>query len=139
MAKATVERGFTVGIVVLGLAFGTMLTVLSLPELGLFDFTRRHPLVIGLHRAHDDLNAAVGYDRWEPEHLEGTADDLRALAVRYDNAGAILEDAATEIDHAVAENDRQSAVVAHRIVDGLEARVRDELRRERERLRLPMT
>ena len=139
MARRHVERVMTIGIVVLGLAFGSMLTVLSLPELGLFDFTRRHPLVIGLHHAHDDLNAAVGYERWEPEHLEGTADELRALAVRFDNAGLILEDAAVHIDQAIAENDRQSAVVAHRIVDGLEARVRAELRRERERLRLPMT
>jgi len=139
MGRERVERIFTVGIAALGVAFGALLTLLAIPELDLYDFTRRHPLVVGLHHAHDDLNAAVGYDRWEPEHLSGTADELRALAVSYDNAATILEDAAAEIDHPVDENDRQSAVVAHRIVDGLEARVRDELRRERERLRLPLT
>lgn len=139
MGRPTLERVVTTAIVALAFVFAVMLTTLSVPDLGLFDPTRRHPLVIGLHAVHDDLNAAVGYDDWEPRHLEGTADELRALAVRYDNAGVILEDAAVQVERALAGNDRWSAVVAHRIVDGLEARVRAELRQEREGRRLPLT
>ena len=129
----------TAAIAALGLGFGLLVTLTTIPQLGLLDWTRNHPLVVGLHEAHDDLNAAVGYDKWEPEHLAHTAERLRALAVRYDNAGIVLEDAATQIDDAVAHDDRADAVLAHRIVDGLEHRVRDELRRERRRLHLPLT
>lgn len=139
MARGKVERVFTIGIAGLGLTFGGLVSLVTVPEAGLFDSTRRHPLLVGLHDAHDDLNAAVGYDEWEPEHLTGTAGELRALAIRYDNAGVILEDAAVQIEEAIAKDDRHSAVLAHRIVDGLERRVREELRRERERLRLPLT
>jgi hypothetical protein len=109
----------------------------TVPQLHLLDTEANHPRIRGLHRAHGDLNAAVGYDRWDPGALAGTAADLRALAVRYDNAAPMLLDAAAQIDRAVADGDRGRAVVAHRIVDGLEHRVREELRRERRRLHLP--
>jgi hypothetical protein len=134
-----VERATTAAIAVLGLLFGLLVTLTTIPQLELLDWTRNHPLVVGLHSAHDDLNAAVGYERWDPRHLVHTAERLRALAVRYDNAGLVLEDAASQIEHAVAAGDRSDAVLAHRIVDGLERRVRDELRRERRRLQLPLT
>ena len=131
------ERWFLGGIGAAGFLFGLLVVLVNVPQLELLDATRHHPLVVGLHRAHDDLNAAVGYDRWEPEALATTAADLRTLAVRYDNAGIVLEDAAANVDEAVREDDRAAAVLAHRIVDGLERRVREELRRERARLRLP--
>jgi hypothetical protein len=137
--RGRVERVTTAAIAALGLAFGLLITITTIPQLELLDSTRNHPLVVGLHSAHADLNAAVGYERWEPQHLAHTATRLRALAVRYDNAGVVLEDAASHIDGAVARDDRTDAVVAHRIVDGLEHRVRDELRREQRRLHLPLT
>jgi hypothetical protein len=135
---ARLQRASSAAVAALGLTFGTFLALTMVPQLHLTDPDHRHPLLVGLHRAHDDLNAAVGYGRWEPAELDGTATRLRVLAVRYDNAAVILEDAASQIDQAVERGERADAVLAHRIVDGLERRVRAELRRERERLRLPL-
>jgi hypothetical protein len=121
----------------LGLALGLLMTVLTVHDFDVFDPINRHPLLVGLHAAHTDLNAAVGFGRWEPEHLADTSADLRRLAVRYDNAGPILEEAAQRIDDAIAGDDRSAASTAHTIVDHLERRVREQLERERRALRLP--
>ena len=121
----------------LGLLLGLLMTVLTVNDFDVLDPIDRHPLLVGLHEAHTDLNAAVGFGRWEPARLDDTAAELRLLAVRYDNAGKILEEAAQRIDEAVAENDRASAATAHTIVDHLERRVREQLVLERRALRLP--
>jgi hypothetical protein len=131
------EQKLTAAVAALGLCFGMWVSVTTIPQLQLFDTTRNHPLMIGLRSAHADLNRATGWGRWEPKELQGTAAELRALAVRYDNAGIELQDAAVAIDTALADDDRERAVVAHRIVAGLEHRARDEILRERARLHLP--
>ena len=131
------EQGLRLAAASLGLILGLAMTVLTAHDVDVLRPIDRHPLIAGLHAAHADLNAAVGFGRWRPEALTHTASDLRRLAVRYDNAGAILEEAAQRIDDARATNDRQAARTAHTIVDHLERRVREQLRLERRALRLP--
>lgn len=78
------------------------------------------PLAVGVRAAHFDLNDAVGYDRWEPAELEGTAESLRSLAGRSSSAEPRLLEAADLVERAIAEDEREDAVIAHRVVEGLE-------------------
>ena len=83
------------------------------------------PLLAEVAAAHRDLNAAVGWDSWRPNALTPTAARLeRAAALSGGDAPELLE-AVERVRAARAHDDRESAVIAHRIVAGFELKVRE--------------
>lgn len=86
------------------------------------------PVARGVRDAHVRLNAAVGWREWRPAHLRGLATELRVLARRYGDdtrnaARSQLLEAAAAVDRARRANDREEAVFAHRLIEGLEHRL----------------
>jgi hypothetical protein len=75
---------------------------------------------IDLDPAHDQLNAAVGWERWRPGELAGAADRLRAAAALDPTLGPRAVEAADLIDRATDDGNRDAAVRAHRVVSTIE-------------------
>jgi hypothetical protein len=84
----------------------------------------RDPVLAAVAAAHNDLNQAVGWDRWEPDQLEQTAGRLDEAATLADGGAPELAEAAADVRRALAAGDRDSAVAAHRIVAGFEQKIR---------------
>lgn len=79
---------------------------------------------VAIRSVHEQLNDAVGYDRWEPDELDGAAKRLDDLA----GADAEFEDevrsAAELIRTAQEDDDREPAVAAHRLIEDIERGLR---------------
>ena len=82
------------------------------------------PLLAEVAAAHRDLNSAVGWDSWRPRALEKTAATLDRAVTLSDEAPEMI-DAAARVREALAHDDRDAAVAAHRIVAGFELNVRE--------------
>ena len=85
------------------------------------------PVAVAVRDAHVRLNSAVGWDEWRPDHLKGLSRELReAAALREpgpDPLRSVLLEAADAVDHALADDDRDEARFAHRLVEDAEYRL----------------
>ncbi|MBW3581278.1 MAG: hypothetical protein KY431_09585 [Actinobacteria bacterium] len=84
---------------------------------------RNNPYWVTVRSVHDQLNEAVGYDRWEPDALDGAAERLDGADVDPEFEDEVRL-AAGLIRTAHADNDREAAVSAHRIIQDIEKALR---------------
>jgi hypothetical protein len=85
---------------------------------------RSNPFWVEVRGAHNQLNGAVGWNRWRPGELDGAAERLERVAGQDPQFGAQALEAARLIRTAVADDDRESAVLAHRAVEAIEVGLR---------------
>ena len=79
---------------------------------------------VAIRSVHEQLNDAVGYDRWEPDELDGAAAKLDDLAGADPEFQDDVRSAAGLIRRAQAEGDRDAAVGAHRLIEQIERELR---------------
>lgn len=79
---------------------------------------------VAIRSVHEQLNDAVGYDRWEPEELKGAAAKLDDLAGADPEFQDDVRSAVELIRTAEAEGDRDAAVRAHRLIEQIERELR---------------
>ncbi len=79
---------------------------------------------VAIRSVHEQLNDAVGYDRWEPDELDGAAAKLDDLPDPDPEFQDDVRSAARLIRAAQAEGDRGAAVGAHRLIEQIERGLR---------------
>ena len=79
---------------------------------------------VAIRSVHEQLNDAVGYDRWEPDELDGAAAKLDDLAGADSEFEDDVRSAARLIRTAEAAGDRDAAVDAHRLIQQIERELR---------------
>lgn len=79
---------------------------------------------VAIRSVHEQLNDAVGYERWEPEELDGAAAKLDDLADADPEFQDEVRSAARLVRTAQAEHDRDTAVRAHRLIEEIERGLR---------------
>lgn len=81
---------------------------------------RNNPYWVTVRSVHDQLNEAVGYNRWEPDALDGAAERLEGIADADPEFEDEVRSAALLIRTAHADEDYDAAVRAHRLVQDIE-------------------
>ncbi len=79
---------------------------------------------MAIRSVHEQLNDAVGWSRWEPEALDGAAAELNDIADQELEFEEQTRSAANLIRKAQADDDRDAARKAHRIIEGIERGLR---------------
>lgn len=75
---------------------------------------------VAIRSVHEQLNDAVGYNRWEPEELDGAAAKLDDLADADPEFQDDVRSAARLIRRAQQADDRQLASEAHSIIEEID-------------------
>lgn len=81
---------------------------------------KKNPFWVEIRSVHDTLNDAVGWDRWRPKELKDAADRLDRIAANDPRFTDRVREAAKLIRSAQADNRRDDAVAAHRLIFQIE-------------------
>ncbi len=85
---------------------------------------RNNPYWVTVRSVHDQLNDAVGYNRWDPDALEGAATRLDGIVDADPGFEDEVRTAARLIRDAQSNDDRAAAVSAHRLIQDIEKGLR---------------